>query len=497
MAGKADKRGSLVDDLKSMGTQTDQNYGLLRAGQQGAPNQRDYSIGTANNDYDSTGRLLSIFGGVMLGALGYNKVGTEQLASSGIVDTGDYNASRLTINNNGAYTLKVLLPIYKAGQQVWISALIGQSWTIQNTLGNGDETTGNIELLQQTDYSMANNDWICFQYDANDEKFHQVSAGINDVGAGSSGEVFSWTADHSSGNFDLLMRTGDIFFGASSTSGSIRELGSTMYIYAGTTNVYRASSTLTSFLTNVRPHSDSTYTLGTSSRYWSDFFTDNITMQSGGDIDMSTSTISDCGQIQQNANARHYFGNGGNYIFQNSSNGNLEYRTSSTSVDHSFFVGSLRMNINKDTIEMRNDIDMTNNKILDVRFIQSDSSVGFTESYIKMGDTSTQTTIVAATTLGFSDITGVFFTSGEFGLSWARDMDPLLDDQYNLGSNSKAFQQIWANAAYGLEKWYSAGSAPPNESGFSRVFSRDNGAGKAELRVKFPSGTSVLIATEP
>jgi hypothetical protein len=76
MAGKAEKPSDSITAAKLMNIQTEQNYGLLRSQDQGAPRQRSYSIGTANNDY-SIAEKLSTRGGVMLGSLGFKGVATE------------------------------------------------------------------------------------------------------------------------------------------------------------------------------------------------------------------------------------------------------------------------------------------------------------------------------------------------------------------------------------------------------------------------------------
>ena len=487
MAGKAEAPADEVTYAKMMNAQTEQTYGLLRSQDQGAPVQRSYSIGTSNDNYEQ-GDKLSIRGGVMLGSLGFKTIGTSQLAATGILDTNDYNTPRLTINNNWAYTLKVLIPTIANGQEIWISALVGQSWTIQNTSGNGDETTGNIELLQGTDYSMSGNDWICFQYDAVDEKFHQVSAGINDVGGGSSGEVFTWTNNHASGGNDLVMGSGDITFGIGGTT-KFNANDSIFLLNVNSTEIMRANSSLWQVATSFYPKTDSTYTLGTSSRYWSHGYIDQITM-TGGDLNNP-------GHIYQLANDRHYFGSGGNYIMQSSSNGYLEFRTNSTSVGHSFFVGSMRMNINKDTIEVRNPIDMSANKILDVTFIQSDTSVGFTENYIRMGSTTLQMSIVAGgSTLEMKDSTGAFFSSGSTSLVWSRTQRPLLPDQYDLGTSVYNFQNLFLARSLVLEDYYASGHAPATVTGHGQLFIRDNGSGKSQLRVKFNGTPSQEIITE-
>ena len=439
MAGKAERRGGIVDYLKLMDSQTQQNYGLARAAEEGAPHTRNYSIGTAQNDHEG-GRLLSIFGGVMLGALGYNKVGTEQLAASGIVDTGDYNASRLTINNNGGYDLKVLVPIYKAGQQVWISALIGQSWDIQNTSGNGDETTGNIELLQQTDYTMTDNDWICFQYDANDEKFHQVSAGINDVGASGSSEVFTWTADHSAGNNDLD-DVESIFFNYGSTYTMSIRANTAGFMYqtnqthdwhnfyvGGTTSPFLHFQIQSTKIYSYLPHDF--YDLAVTS-------VGSLSMTTSGDIDMNAGNINDLHELNLN---------GGNKITTDGS-GNLEYSLTSSLDVHQFFVGSERFRISNSDNFSFNDLNMAGNAISDCLEVLNSGIGGIQMS------TSNATSIL--------DSGGIFLTSN--GTSspkttiTVRDFIPLTDDTYDLGANGAQFKDLYIDGVAYIDELNNSG----------------------------------------
>ena len=203
MAGKAEKPSNMLTAARFMDMQTGQNYGLLRSQDEGAPRQRSYSIGTANNDL-KLAEKLSVQGGVMLGSLGFKGVATDELTASGILDTSDYNCPRLYITNTTLYDLKVLIPTIKDGQELWIRNNSASAFNITNTSGTGNETTGNIELMAGTTYALGIDDWICFHYDATDSKFKQVTAGKQNIGGGGgSGEVFTWTDNHSAGNFSL------------------------------------------------------------------------------------------------------------------------------------------------------------------------------------------------------------------------------------------------------------------------------------------------------
>lgn len=76
------------------------------------------------------------------------------------------------------------------------------------------------------------------------------------------------------------------------------------------------------------------------------------------------------------------------------------------------------------------------------------------------------------------------------------DVEPDADATYDLGSSSL----VW-NFCYGaniaIPEKYAAGSEPTGKANTAILFTRDDGAGKTQLRVKFNTGTSVLLATEP
>lgn len=314
--GKARSPADANDFLKAALNQSADNYGNQRLGYQGTGQDRGSTVGVAKVDPDSNFKL-DRRGGIMRGSIAWNGLATAELAADGIIDMTIYNSPRLYITNTGGNTLKVIIPSLGDGQEVWIRSNGGVSTNIQDTAGTGDETTGNIETMAAATYTMTGDDWICFHYDQTDSKFHQVTAGKQNIGGGggSGDNLGNHTATQ-----DLEMQNHDLLFG---TNGSIRYLASTGYLYAGVTNVARYSTTLFSFLSDVRPHQDSTYTLGTSSRYWSHLYTDNITMN--GDINLSN-------------NDTIFFG--ANRI-QSDSTGNLEYSVTDSADDHEFFVGGV------------------------------------------------------------------------------------------------------------------------------------------------------------
>ncbi len=184
-----------------------------------------------------------------------------------------------------------------------------------------------------------------FHYDAIDSKFHQITAGRQNIGGSGGGEVFTWTADHNSGGFDLNMDTADVTFGslgASTLGGS-----NTRYTFtAGGSVLEIGTAGLLSVLGNLRPHSDSAYTLGTSLRYWSNFYTDAITMQTNGQI-TNLGTLA--------------FGSGNN--IEDDASGNMEYSLGSSFDQHEFFAGAAQMTIHDGGVTMFNVLDVNGSNL--------------------------------------------------------------------------------------------------------------------------------------
>ena len=70
------------------------------------------------------------------------------------------------------------------------------------------------------------------------------------------------------------------------------------------------------------------------------------------------------------------------------------------------------------------------------------------------------------------------------------------NDTYSLGGTSNRWHEIYANDFIDMLENYTSGTAPSGETDRARIFSVNNGV-KTQLRVKFQSGVSVLLAEEP
>ena len=77
------------------------------------------------------------------------------------------------------------------------------------------------------------------------------------------------------------------------------------------------------------------------------------------------------------------------------------------------------------------------------------------------------------------------------------DFDPVSDNTVDLGGSTLRWKNIFSGRTVDIKEGFAAGFAPTGNTDRAELFSRPDGAGKTELRVKFQTGTSVLIAIEP
>ena len=70
------------------------------------------------------------------------------------------------------------------------------------------------------------------------------------------------------------------------------------------------------------------------------------------------------------------------------------------------------------------------------------------------------------------------------------------DDTYNIGGNSNRWHEMYVNDFLDVLENYTSGTSPSGQTDRARIFSVNNGI-KTQVRIKFQSGTSVLIAEEP
>ena len=341
--GKARLPFNPSEILKMSQLQTQQNYGLQRMNYNGTTQDRGSPLGTvpANSD---TAFKLDARGGFMLGALGLKGLTSDELAVTGILDLDEYNIPRLSVTNAASTTLIVMINIMGDGQEQWIRANGTDSFTIQNTSGTGDETTGNIELMQGADYTMTGDDWMCFHYDVADSKWHQVTAGKNDIGgSGGSGEVFTWTANHSANNFSLtniddldftITTANDAHINANQVSGLMQ------FVVDDIT--FGFQNWIDSNIITTLDANNFTFTSVTSSFSFtinSSGGTPEYTFQNGF-VDFNSNVLRNTSGISINSTTGIDFNAGtGNTIYQDSL-GNQQYRLAASNDEHSFWAGT-------------------------------------------------------------------------------------------------------------------------------------------------------------
>jgi len=137
-------------------------------------------------------------------------------------------------------------------------------------------------------------------------------------------------------------------------------------------------------------------------------------------------------------------------------------------------------------------MDLSSNHLRGCIFIDGNSAA--TGSRITL-DATLQ--ISATGVINLLDNTGLVMASLSSGINWFRDMDPFTDAIYDMGNFTKAWDAGFFDGKLALFESFAAGTAPAAQTGWSQLFMRDNGSGKTQFRVKFQTGTSVLIATEP
>lgn len=77
------------------------------------------------------------------------------------------------------------------------------------------------------------------------------------------------------------------------------------------------------------------------------------------------------------------------------------------------------------------------------------------------------------------------------------DFDPFTDNANDLGGDAQRWQNLFLARSIDLKEGFAVGFAPTGQTDRAILFSRPDGSGKTQLRVKFQTGTSVLIAIEP
>jgi len=464
--GKARAGSDINDFLKNLTIKQIEQYGHLRNQYQGTPFDRGASQGSAKVA-DESRYKLDKRGGIMFGSIGFKAVSSTNLAASGIINLNDYNVPRLVIPNAGGNTLKVLIPVLNDGQMIWIRAQVTQTVTIQHTAGGGDETTGNIHLLGAANYTLGSDDWIGFIYDKQTNKWFQYTVGKNNIGGGSGANTALSNLITTSINQSLLP-----------SATNLRDLGSSSLNWkdAYMRKIFLGASPLASTGTLNLPNAQ--YIRWRNSENTGDFgirLNTNEQFQFEGSLVPNVDNTNDLGdQISalrwRDLNLTRNFSAMGHATITGALNvgGHFHPLTDNTSD-----LGAAAYEFRDLYIDGTAKIDTLQ---VDVIASFSGTSCAIHTSLIQLGDSNSDDLYILARVKS--------------------DVEPDADATYDLGSSSLVWNFFYgANIA--IPEKYAAGSEPTGKANTAILFTRDNGAGKTQLRVKFNTGTSVLLATEP
>ena len=84
-----------------------------------------------------------------------------------------------------------------------------------------------------------------------------------------------------------------------------------------------------------------------------------------------------------------------------------------------------------------------------------------------------------------------------FNADTVNDITPNVDNTDRLGATAKAYSYTWVKSGSGIIEGYNTGYTPLAVTNAGILFCVPTAGGKTELRVKFQTGVSQLIATEP
>ena len=77
------------------------------------------------------------------------------------------------------------------------------------------------------------------------------------------------------------------------------------------------------------------------------------------------------------------------------------------------------------------------------------------------------------------------------------DFDPDVSDSLDMGRDTLRWQQLFLGTLLDIVEGFADGFAPTSATNRAKLFCRPSSSGKTQLRVKFQTGNSVLIAVEP
>ena len=127
-----------------------------------------------------------------------------------------------------------------------------------------------------------------------------------------------------------------------------------------------------------------------------------------------------------------------------------------------------------------------------VRDFSDMAEKGKTNTFIAINTFTNQVNLNDNVTLGDS-IADIISIIGRIGTDFVADSDNVKD----IGKAGQVWQNIFLGGTIDLEEGFAVQSAPPGQTNRAIIFTRPDVGGKTQLRVKFQTGTSVLIASEP
>jgi len=121
--------------------------------------------------------------------------------------------------------------------------------------------------------------------------------------------------------------------------------------------------------------------------------------------------------------------------------------------------------------------------------IEANTGIYITSPFVTQG---TLTNLLSANIFLGLDSSSKIYLLGRINTN----VEPVTDNASDLGSSARVWRYgYFANIA--IPEKYGSGAQPGGQANTAILFTRDNGSGKTQLRVKFNTGTSVLLATEP
>ena len=427
-----------------------QNYGLNRVNKEGTTQYTNTPPGRSNIN-TPIDKYLVTDGGKLHAPVGFDKI-TAVIDVSETIDIAQGGANfvpRIVLDGTTSTTLDTIdNPLFE-GQKIYVQAYSTGAITIG--------TAGNI----QTGLTLTADHIIELIYDFDVGKWIMPE---DNAGSGGSGEVFTWTADHSAAGFNLT-NTNWVKFNASGTNdASIRAstdgfdyvLDSTSDehdFFVGSAVAFEISSTSVTIKEND----------GTTSAF--------SVSRASGTTNFFQNTVSNVGRLDMDGNID--LGttdqiNFGSSSIKGDSSSNLEYSTTNT---HEFFVGGTpQISVPSTGFKLHNVMNVNSNEI------QNSGKITFAS-----------TGSISGSDVGWSSVTGDIYGNVQSS------------DSYFLRVAGTTEVEIDADGVDIKNGWLEMEerTAPSGLSNHIRLYAKDNGAGKTQLVVIFGSGAEQVIATQP